>query len=356
MLHRAEMLAHCAAGARLLAVAGTSGKTTTTAMLGWILTEAGLDPTVVNGGAVTAWRGADRTGSVRRGPSDLWVVEVDESDRSLLRFTPEWAVITNISRDHFPLPETIRLFQDFAARVRREIVCFPDAADLLALPPDRVVTAEDEAGVFAGPAGDELRIAGETVRVPLPGRHNLENAALAARLALRVGAAPAAVRTALARFPGVARRLEMVAPPARGVRVLDDYGHNPAKISAAWRAAAADARRVLGVWRPHGFRPLAEMMDDLADAFAAVCRPEDELFLLPVFFAGGTVVRSADSGELAERLRARGARARTVAGYDELRKALLDALRPGDTALIMGARDPELPRFARALAADWAAR
>ncbi len=352
--HRAEMLAELAREKTVLAVAGTAGKTTTTGMLGWALEQLGADPTVVNGGALVEWAGADRVGNVRRGGADApWVLEVDESDRSLLNFRPEWSILTNVSQDHFTLAEVQNLFRAYAAQVRAGIVCGAGVAAVLGTPAARIVetaaqperTAEGFAVAWRG-----LRLA-----VRQPGAHNALNALAAAELCAQLGYAPEKIAAALARFGGIQRRLERV-DRGGGVRVVDDYGHNPAKLAAAWAAVAAPGNRVLGAWRPHGYGPLRAMLEPLADAFASVCRPQDRLWLLPVYDAGGTADRSVNSGELAARLQARGVAVELAGSYGELGAALADAARAGDVILTMGARDPQLPAFAREMAAKTAHR
>ena len=131
--------------------------------------------------------------------------------------------------------------------------------------------------------------------------------------------------------------------------MIDDYAHNPAKIAASWRAVAETAPRILGFWRPHGFGPLRLLERELADAFAAVCRPADRLFLLPVFYAGGTASRGLIFEEFAAVLYAREIPAEHAADIPALQRRLLDLARPGDVILGMGARDPALPRCAREL-------
>ena len=138
------------------------------------------------------------------------------------------------------------------------------------------------------------------------------------------------------------------------VRVVDDYGHNPAKLAAAWAAVSAPGNRVLGAWRPHGYGPLRAMLEPLADAFAAVCRAQDKLWLLPVYDAGGTTDRSIRSDALVAKLKARGVAAELADGYDPLGEELAREARAGDVILAMGARDPQLPVFARELAAKTA--
>lgn len=343
IVHRAEMLARLAAGKRVVAVTGTAGKTTITGMLGFLLEQAGLDPTVVNGGVVLDWSGPDRLGNVRRGQSDLWVLEADESDRSLLRFHPEHAILSNVSKDHFELEEVQKLFHTFAGQVRGTLVAGPGVGRSLDIKTTEVNVEPRIAG-----GRWTFRWAGREFVVSLPGRHNAENAALAVVMCEVLGADLDRVAAALPTFRGVHRRLERVGE-RNGVAVIDDYAHNPAKIAASWRAVAETARHVHGYWRPHGFGPLALMKDELADSFAAVCKPGDRLYLLPVFYAGGTANKTITSDEFAALLRERGVRAEAVPDYTVLAERLAVAQR-GDAILGMGARDPELPLFARRMA------
>lgn len=331
VLHRAEMLAALVEGKPCVAVTGTSGKTTVTGMIGWALEQLGADPTVVNGGILADWQSDQRIGNVRCGRSDLWVIEADESDRSLLRFHPDWAVITNVSTDHFKAEEAEDLFRRFAGQVRRGIVGVEDRS---AIAP--VLTA----------GGSTFEWDGVRFALPLPGRHNAENALCAAALCRLLGYDLRQVSAALSTFRGIARRLETVGV-AGGVRVIDDYGHNPAKIRAAWESLAPYSPRLLAAWRPHGFGPLRKMLDELATDLPRLVRPSDRLYLLPVFDAGGTADRSIGSEALAAALKARGLAATVVDGYESLASAIAREARAGDTVLIMGARDPHLPHLAR---------
>jgi len=333
--HRAELLAELVAGQQLLAIAGTAGKTTTTALVGHLLAELGADPSVVNGGVVLGWQRPDALGSARRGRADLWVLETDESDRSLLRFAPDWAIITNISKDHFELAEVVALFRQFAAQVKTGIVCGHGVAELLC-GHTAAKLIEPKASAPLSPA-------------TLPGKHNAENVLLAVTLCEQLGYVPERIRAALATFQGVQRRLEQVGVRA-GVTVFDDYAHNPAKIAAACAAVQPAGGRLFAVWRPHGYGPLKLMLVELADALAGVLRPQDTALILPVFYAGGTATATVHAGDLVAALGARGVAAELAPNYGALEARLRGALRSGDVVLLMGARDPDLPLCARRLA------
>ena len=271
------------------------------------------------------------------------MLEADESDRSLLRFHPEHAILSNVSKDHFELAEVQRLFRTFAGQVRGTIVAGPGVGSSLDIKTTRV---EIDPQLVDGRWS--FLWAGRDFLVKLPGRHNAENAALAVAMCEVLGVDLDRVAEGLPRFRGVHRRLERVGE-RNGVAIIDDYAHNPAKIAASWRAVAETAAHVHGYWRPHGFGPLALMKEELADAFAQVCRAGDRLYLLPVYYAGGTANQTITSDEFAARLRARGVAAEAVPDYAVLAERLA-AAGPGDAILGMGARDPELPLFARRLA------
>jgi UDP-N-acetylmuramate--alanine ligase len=189
--------------------------------------------------------------------------------------------------------------------------------------------------------------------VPIIGRHNLENALCVVRLCEQLGLDMMAVRKALASFQGIERRLEIIGR-TNGITIIDDYAHNPAKISAALSAASETAPRVHAFWRPHGFTPLHLGMAELATTFSHHLEKHGgSVFILPVFYAGGTVERKATSMDLVQHLNAIGTPARFAADYESLKRELEMCASPGDTILGMGARDPELPRFARRLVTEW---
>jgi UDP-N-acetylmuramate--alanine ligase len=337
--HRAEMLVELVAGRELVAVAGTSGKTTVAGIIGWLLEQAGADPTVVNGGALVNWAGPKQIGNVRIGKSGPCVVEVDESDRSLLRFSPDWAVITNASADHFSVEETKELFGEFQKKVRRKCVVGWDRRM-----PWRKLKAE-----LSG-TGARFSYAGVDFEVPMLGAHNAENALQAIVMCERLGFKPDRLAGPLKAFRGIQRRLERVGQ-GHGVTVIDEYAHNPAKIAAAWEAVAPYHGRVIGFWRPHGFKPLSLMFDGLVELFGRLCRPNDRLFLMPVYFAGGTVTRLVDAHQLAHALREKGVPVVLAEDYDQLMAGMLGEVCEGDVVLCMGARDPGISAFASRLAA-----
>lgn len=344
--HRSEVLAALTRRGRCIGVAGTSGKTTTTGMTGWILDHAGLRPNVVNGGVILNWADPDTIGNVRISGGDLWVVETDESDRSLLNFSPEAAILTTVTADHFPLPETIDLFNAFIDRVSGPVICGPGVKAVLGRVDEHLI--EPAFDLHRGDGGWIVAWDGVEIHLPLPGRHNAIDAVCAAALARAYGVDAAGVKAALEAFRGIDRRLTPAHAPGAAVRVYDDYGHNPEKIAAAWEAVQETVPgRVWGVWRPHGYGPLAATAADLLQALAARVKPDERVFILPVFYAGGTANRKMESEDLVRMLVERGVPAEWVADYEALASRLTALACPGDAILIMGARDPRLPVFAR---------
>ena len=315
--HRAKALARTLGGYKLVAVVGTCGKSTVTAMLGHVLTECGLDPMCVNGANVPGWEGA-----VRFGKGQYAVAEVDESDKSLVAFRPYAAVVTNASADHYSKEEMDQVFDAFVK-------------DL------------------PGPLVEGRRTYGEA-EVSVPGKHNRNNAFLALQMALALGCDEAKARAALLSFKGVERRLQRITPStihqlSSTISVYDDYAHNPEKLHAMWTTLAeAHPAGVCVVWRPHGYAPLRKMLDALAAMFNDTIRPCDKLLLLPVYDAGGTTDRSVNSDALGKKL-ADGKR-QMVADLD----AAFDWIKAhrADYACFAtcGARDPGLPLLAQRIA------
>ncbi len=333
--HRAEVLASVVSAGTCIAVTGTSGKSTVTGMIGWILEQAGRSPTVINGAPVLNWVDEDQIGNFHAGDSGLSVFEADESDRSVLAFEPDWGVITNLSRDHFEIEETRELFDAFGRQCNRGLVSAVHDEGLL----EEFTHTRSDAGV-------EFELEGERFSLSIPGAHNALNAAIAALLCKELGLGVDAIRDGLAGFRGIQRRLEHIGD-AGGVAVYDDYAHNPAKIRAAWETLCERHARIRAIWRPHGYGPLQMMLDELAALFSDLCRRDDRLFVLPVYDAGGSADRSIGSEALIDRL---DARCELCPGLGPaFEEALVGELQPGDCVLIMGARDPGLPVFARHL-------
>ncbi|HEV7233636.1 MAG TPA: Mur ligase family protein [Sphingorhabdus sp.] len=359
---RAELLAELFnAAPRSIAIGGTSGKSTVTGMTGWILSEAGLDPTIMNGAVMKNFV-ADSApfASARVGQGGVFVSEVDESDGSIALFRPEVAVLNNVSLDHKSLEELRQLFGDFA-RTAKHVVWNADDAETFALaaslklPQSVSFGTTDAADIYASDITDlplgstfTLNAQGETHPVTLivPGRHNIANALAAIAAALAVGVPLAQIIEAIQRFAGLARRFEIVGT-ANGITVIDDFGHNPDKISATLDTLKAFPGRVIAFFQPHGFGPLRVMGKELAAVFAAKLDADDRLFLCDPVYFGGTVDKSIGSDSVVADVNVAGTvRARHIPDRTDCGKAMTEIARSGDRVVIMGARDDTLSGFA----------
>lgn len=350
LVHRSEMLAHWVASTRSIAVAGTSGKSTVVAMIFEILRGAGRDPSVITGGELVALQREGLWGNAWAGASDLLVVEADESDGSLVRYTPALGLALNLSRDHKTEAEVAGMFATLRSRCREGFVAgedpalgaLRDGATVFGTGPDAAVRGTD---VDLGPETSRFRVDGVAFELPVPGRHNVENALAAIAACRALGVAVAAMPAPLSRFQGVARRFQSLGS-ARGVEVIDDFAHNPAKIHAALATAQRRGRRVLAVYQPHGYGPTRFLREDFVHTFATELRAVDRLWMLEVFYAGGSAVRDFSSDDLVHEIVARGANAEFAPTRERLVARLAEEAREGDLVLVMGARDPSLTDLA----------
>lgn len=353
------------AAPKSIGVAGTSGKSTVTAMIGWILADMGLDPTIVNGAVMTNFTSGEAPfSSARVGTGEVFVAEVDESDGSIARYDPWLAVVNNIALDHKTMDELRTLFAGFVARAGHAVLNLDNAetAALVAtLPADRTTTyslKKKSADLVAGeispaPSGISFVVrarSGETasVKLPVPGRHNVSNAlaALAAAHMLDIPLAQAA--DSLGRFRGVRRRLEVVGT-AGGVTVIDDFAHNPDKIAATLSTLHDFSGRLLIMFQPQGYGPLRLMKDQFIAEFARDLAADDVLVMPEPVYYGGTTDRSVSSIDIITGVVARGKRAESYLSRAECGARLAALARPGDRIVIMGARDDTLTAFAQDL-------
>ena len=342
-----------------IAVGGTSGKSTVTGMVGWILHAAGRDPTVMNGAVMKNFVSGDLPfASALVGAGDIFVSEVDESDGSIALYRPRVAVLNNITLDHKSLDELRHLFRDFAAKAGTVVLNLDDdETRFLAavLPADglRTYSFRDHAADLFGsdiaeaPFAISFRVGDVPVRLRIPGRHNAENALAALAATEAVGVPLADGAKALAGFSGLRRRFELVGM-ANGIKVIDDFAHNPDKIAATLRTLHAFPGRLLLFFQPHGYGPLRTMKDELIATFAREMAAEDLLIMPDPVYYGGTTDRSIGSGDIAGGI---GPRAQHIPARSDGADRLVALARPGDRIVVMGARDDTLTLFAEELVA-----
>ena len=373
VVRRAEMLAELMRLKKTVAVAGTHGKTTTTSMIAALLDAGGVDPTVINGGIIESYGS-----NARLGGSEWMVVEADESDGSFLRLDGTIAVVTNIDPehlDHYGSFDAVKAaFVEFIENVPfygLAVLCIdhPEVQAVIGKVRDRRVLtyglsaqadlrgenirSQDAGNMFDAVLrdrdGHERRIA--SIFLPMPGRHNVQNALAAIAVALEMGCEEDTIRSGFAQFGGVRRRFTRVGEVG-GATVIDDYAHHPVEIRAVLAAAReAASGRVIAVVQPHRFTRLRDLMSD----FQACFNDADMVYAAPVYPAGEAPVEGVSSAALVEGMRASGHRsASEIAGPDELAAALAGVVRPGDYVVCLGAGD--ITKWAAGLADGIAAQ
>ena len=378
VVRRAEMLAELMRLKNTVAVAGTHGKTTTTSMIACLLDAGGIDPTVINGGIINSYGS-----NARLGDSDWMVVEADESDGSFLRLDGTIAVVTNIDPehlDHYGSFDAIKhAFVEFIENVPfygAAVLCI-DHPEVQAIIPKirdrRVVTYGFSAqadvrgeAVTPVPGGNRFSVVLrqrdgsfrriEDIELPMPGRHNVQNALAAVAVAVEMGCSDAVIQTGFAKFTGVKRRFTKVGEVA-GATIIDDYGHHPVEIRAVLAAAregvpkAGQGGRVIAVVQPHRFTRLRDHMEDFQAAF----NDADVVYAAPVYSAGEAPLEGIDSAAMVAGMKARGHHsAQVIAGPEALAEALSETIEPGDMVVCLGAGD--ITKWAAGLADAISAR
>lgn len=369
-MSRAELLAALFnAAPESIAIGGTSGKSTVTGMTGWILMQAGRDPTIMNGAVMKNFAAPDAPfASARVGKGGVFVSEVDESDGSIALYRPKVALLNNVSLDHKSLEELRELFGEFLARAEVAAVNLDDGETALLAPrAQRLVTfgiesAEAMIGVVPGsieesPIGIVARVldrrdgSEHALHLGQPGRHNLANALAALAATSAAGVPIAQGVAALGTFEGLARRFDIVGTSPSGVTVIDDFGHNPDKIAATLSTLKAHPGRVIAFFQPHGYGPLRQMGAELAETIARRLDPEDVTILCDPVYYGGTVDRSEGSERLVRLIAEAGGRAEHIPTRADCGTRIAEIARPGDRVVVMGARDDTLTVFAKELLA-----
>ena len=352
-----------------IAVAGTSGKSTVTGMLGWILQVAGREPTIMNGAVMKNFVTPDHpVASAVVGSRSIYVSEVDESDGSIALYRPAVGVLLNVSLDHKSMDELRVLFGDYLARSRIAAINADDAEALALLPrAAQVITFGIDQpraqigivpeSVAEGPTRQAATVVDRhdgsrhALVLAMPGRHNLANALAAIAGAACAGVPVALAVDALGSFKGLARRFDVVGTSASGITVIDDFGHNPEKCAATLRTLKAHPGRVIAFFQPHGYGPLRQMGAELAATFARELGPDDLTIMCDPVYFGGTVDRSQGTERIVGLINRAGGRAEHIADREDCGARIAQIARPGDRVVVMGARDDTLTVFARDLLA-----
>jgi UDP-N-acetylmuramate--alanine ligase len=361
ILKRSELLALIADSKKTIAIGGTSGKSTTTAMLFDILEYAGLKPSIISGAGLVSIIKQGKIGNAKVGTGEWLVIEADESDGSIVQYKSEIGLLLNVDKDHKEIDVLMDVFKTFKENSKRFVVnqSHPLAASLSqSIGQDFSTDKNISAGYISENFNQEgFNIEYSINNTCLPdrqvrfsihsiGRHNMENALAAAAIANQLGVDLQTCADALKDYEGIYRRNQVLGNK-HGVWVIDDFAHNPVKCAAAIRACQPVAEKVIAWLQPHGYGPTRFLRNDFVEEISNALRPKDEIWMSEIFYAGGTAVKDISSGDLINDIKAKGKQAFFV----ENRNVLLETMRPHFTGncvlLLMGARDPSLEQFAK---------
>lgn len=356
IIRRSELLSVIARSKKTVAVAGTSGKSTTSAMLYQVLLDAGLEPSIISGAGLTSIIKQGKIGNAAVGKGEWLIIEADESDGSVVQYEPEIGLLLNIDKDHQEIDELIGLFTVFKNNTKSLFVVNQSNT----LTKSLSANAANDFGFEDEHAGYSARnfqqnglsltfeLLNQKFRMTSLGRHSVENAAAAVAVANQIGVDLKTCAESLSKYEGIYRRHQILGQK-NGIWVIDDYAHNPAKCAASIRACQPLAEKVIAWFQPHGYGPTRFLRNDFVEEIAEALRPQDEIWMSEIFYAGGTAVKDISANDLIEDIKAKGKKAHFV----EDRNNLLEKLRPelnGDTVLLlMGARDPGLEEFCKDL-------
>jgi UDP-N-acetylmuramate--alanine ligase len=344
-----------AASKRTIAVGGTSGKSTTSGMLFSILEHAGLQPSIISGAGLVSIIKEGKIGNAKVGAGEWLVIEADESDGSIVQYHPEVGLLLNIDKDHQEIDELMKIFGIFRSNTTKLFIV--NHANHLSKQlsvnsiQDFSIDENSEAGYVSNNFKQEglsieFKIQNSKFKINSVGRHNMENALAATAVANQIGVDLDTCATALKTYEGIYRRHQVLGNK-NGVWLIDDYAHNPAKCAASIAACQYIAPKVIAWFQPHGYGPTRFLRHDFVKEIAAVLRPQDEIWMSEIFYAGGTAVKDISANDLITDIKALGKNAFFV----EDRNKFLETVRPGLTEncvlLLMGARDPGLEAFGK---------
>ena len=357
IIKRSELLAIISKSKKTIAVGGTSGKSTTSAMLFDILEFAGLDPSIISGAGLVSIIKEGKIGNAKVGKGAWLVIEADESDGSIVQYNPEVGLLLNIDKDHQEIGELMNIFEIFKNNTRELFVV--NLSNTLAMQLSENIKHDFslEEGSGAGYIANNFIQKGLNIQfsvrnvqfsVDTVGKHNMENALAAVAVANQLGVNLSTCAAALKNYEGIYRRHQLLGKK-KGVYVIDDYAHNPVKCAASIAACQHIAPKVIAWFQPHGYGPTRFLKNDFIHEIAAVLRPEDEIWMSEIFYAGGTAVKDISANDLIIEIKAAGKNAFFI----EDRQYLLEVVRPHLTdncvLLLMGARDPGLEEFGKSV-------
>src|SRR6188508_745002 len=359
IIKRSELLALIAESKKTIAVGGTSGKSTTTAMLFAILEHAGMQPSIISGAGLTSIIKEGKIGNAKVADGDWLVIEADESDGSIVYYKPEIGLLLNVDKDHKEIDSLMEIFSTFKNNSKKFVVnqSHPLARKLSV---DIKNDFSTDKKLSAGYTADDFNQSGLNIQFSIfnpdgyrdqfsinaIGRHNMENAVAAISVAHQIGVDLETCATALKNYEGIYRRSQVYGNK-NGVWLIDDYAHNPVKCAASIMACQPVSKKVVAWFQPHGYAPTKFLRNDFVDEISKALRPADEIWMSEIFYAGGTTTKDISSNDLINDLKAKGATAFFVENRSDLVSSVRPHLTDNCVLLLMGARDPSLEQFAK---------
>lgn len=356
IIRRSELLALIAQSKKTIAVGGTSGKSTTSAMLFDILDKAGLQPSIISGAGLVSIIKEGKIGNAKVGAGEWLVIEADESDGSIVQYHPEIGLLLNVDKDHQEIDELMSIFSTFKNNSQTFIV---NQSNQLAKQLSQNVKQDfssDEDSVADYIATDfkqdgfsiTFNIRHSKFSIQTIGHHNMENALAAVAVANQVGVDLETCAVSLKDYEGIYRRNQVLGNK-KGIWVIDDYAHNPVKCAAAIRSCQPVANKVVAWFQPHGYGPTRFLRSDFVKEIASALRPQDEIWMSEIFYAGGSAVKDISANDLINDIKVLDKNAFFV----EDRNFFLETARPhlseNSVLLLMGARDPGLEAFSKSV-------
>ncbi len=356
ILKRSEVLALIAASKKTIAVGGTSGKSTTSAMLFDILQYAKMQPSIISGAGLTSIIKEGKIGNAKVGAGEWLVIEADESDGSIVQYYPEVGLLLNVDKDHQEIDELMQIFGTFKNNSKKFVV---NQSNYLAkqlsqnIQQDFSADEKSGAGFIATDFIQEgfniqYKINKEHFSINAIGKHNMENTLAATAVANQLGVDLKTCAAALQHYEGIYRRNQILGNK-NGVWVIDDYAHNPVKCAAAISSCQPLANKVIAWFQPHGYGPTRFLRSDFVKEFAEVLRPDDEIWMSEIFYAGGTAVKDISAGDLINDIKALGKKAFFVEDRNQFVERVRPHLAGNAVLLLMGARDPSLEHFSKSV-------
>lgn len=355
IIKRSDLLAIISKSKKTIAVGGTSGKSTTSAMLYDILQEAQWQPSIISGAGLVSIIKEDKLGNAAVGKGEWLIIEADESDGSIVKYTPEVGLLLNIDKDHQEIEELMTIFNVFKNNSRELFIV--NQCNSLAATLSRNQTSDFSSDNTkpAGYVSSNFHQAGlnitfevnqELFEMQVIGRHNMENALAAITVANQLGISLEICKKALKKYEGIYRRHQLLGIKD-GVYVIDDYAHNPVKCAASIEACQHIVPKVIAWFQPHGYGPTRFLKNDFIQEFTKVLREEDEIWMSEIFYAGGTATKDISSNDLIEAIKLQGKNAFFVENRNDFLKKARPHLTSNCVLLLMGARDPSLEYFSQ---------